>query len=324
MNREHLTSEQVWLLLAIWESRSLTLAAQSLHISKATATRLLTAARTLLRDRLFLKGGAGLVPSARMVQLVPKLRALQAGMIDVVRTPPSFDPTSFNGTIRMAGVDNAAIAFLMPCLKELYATAPAMRLSLVPLADHFCLQLEKGLIDLAFYAPPLRLPPDFHEITLYASDHITVVRKHHPILKTLKQRQQGGTGLLAQDLEPYQEIMLTYGSLEGDTAPQQEASPDDQHVAMDCAHFLAGAFMLLETNFYVQLPYVTAQLLAKHLPVALLPPVTDAPVPPRIWQARIIWHDRTDHDPGLQWFRSVIASKLRCKTQNDVAQFILH
>lgn len=317
MNREHLTSEHVWLLLAVWETRSLTMAAQTLHISKATATRIMTASRTLLRDRLFLRGGEGLVPTARMVQLVPKLQALQQGMIDVVRQPSTFDPASIHGTIRMAGIDNAAIAFLMPCIKELYSTAPDLRLSFVPLADPFCQHLENGLIDIAFYAPPLKLPPDFHEMALYTSDHVTVVRHHHPILKTLKQRQKAGSGLHAEDFAPYREIMLTYGSLEGDTASQQLTSRDDRHVAMDCAHFLASAFFLLETDFYVQLPYVTAQFLAKHLPVTLLPATVD--VPARIWHARLIWHERTDHDPTLQWFRSVIASKLRGRAQHDVA-----
>ena len=321
MNREHLTSEQVWLLLAIWETRSITLAAQNIHISKATATRLLTTARTLLRDRLFLRGGEGLVPTARMVQLAPQLQALQQGMIDVVRQPPTFEPTSLNGTIRVAGVDNAAIAFLLPCLKALYRAAPGLRLSFVPLSEHFCQHLESGLIDLAFYAPPMKLETDFHEMTLYASDHITVVRNNHPILRTLAARLQAGQGLTIEDFEPYREIMLTYGSLEGDTAPQRQSSPDDQHVAMDCAHFLAGSFFLLESDFYVQLPYVTAQLLAKHLPVTLLPPALNAPE--RIWQARLIWHERTDRDPAMQWFRSVIASALRGKNQEDVATKLL-
>ena len=321
MNREHLTSEQVWLLLAIWETRSITRAAQTIHISKATATRLLTAARTLLRDRLFLRGGDGLVPTARMVQLAPQLQTLQQGLVNIVRQPPTFEPASLNGTIRIAGVDNAAIAFLLPCFKTLYTSAPGLRLSYVPLSEHFCQHLENGLIDLAFYAPPLKLEPDFHEMTLYASDHITVVRNQHPILQTLDERQKAGLKLVPEDFEPYREILLTYGSLEGDTAPQRQSSPDDQHVAMDCAHFLASAYFLLESDFYVQLPYVTAQWLAKHLPITLLPHTVGAPS--RIWKARLIWHERTDRDPAMQWFRSVFASSLRGKDQQDVAMMLL-
>ena len=137
MNREHITSEQIWFILTVWETRSVTLAAQQLGVSTATATRQMTTLRTLLHDPLFLRGHDGLVPTARMSELVPKLKVLQEGLIDVVRRPVKFDPAEIKSTIRVAGVDNAIFAFLMPCLKDLYGVATGLHLSCVPLTENF-------------------------------------------------------------------------------------------------------------------------------------------------------------------------------------------
>ena len=308
MNREHLTSEQVWLLLAVWDTRSLTLAARALGVSTATATRLMTSVRLLLRDPLYLRGGEGLVPTARMSALEPKLRELQYGLIDVARTPERFDPAEIHTTIRMAGVDNAAFAFLLPCLRDLYKAAPNLRLSFVPLTDDFTRRLEAGLVDLVFYAPPMKLEPDFHELPLFCANHAPVVRKGHPILKRVKALEAQGEPFTSAELAPYREITLTYGSLEGHAAEHMGPLGED-HVAMDCAYFLASAFFLLETDFYARLPRFTAQYLAQRLPLAILPEISDITDP--VWQARMIWHGRTDRDPALQWFRSVISGKRR-------------
>ena len=34
----------------------------------------------------------------------------------------------------------------------------------------------------------------------------------------------------------------------------------------------------------------------------------------------MIWHERTERDPALQWFRSVIAEKLRGLNPDEVAK----
>ena len=87
---------------------------------------------------------------------------------------------------------------------------------------------------------------------------------------------------------------------------------------MDCGYFLASAFFLMETDFYARLPAFTAEYLSSQLPLTLLPKVSENDAV--VWKARMIWHERTDRDPALQWFRSMIAGKLRGLNQEEVAQ----
>lgn len=298
--------------------QGVSLAAQQLGVNTATATRQMTTLRTLLHDPLFLRGHDGLVPTARMSELVPKLKVLQEGLIDVVRRPVKFDPAEIKSTIRVAGVDNAIFAFLMPCLKDLYGVATGLHLSCVPLTENFPKHLASGRIDIAFYAPPLRLDSDFREIELFESDHVTVVRNDHPLALLAEKRWREGKTLLPEDFAPYREIKLSYGSLEGNNAPQISLSADDGHVAMDCGYFLASVFFLMETDFYARLPAFTAEYLSSQLPLTLLPKVSENDAV--VWKARMIWHERTDRDPALQWFCSMIAGKLRGLNQEEVAQ----
>ena len=74
----------------------------------------------------------------------------------------------------------------------------------------------------------------------------------------------------------------------------------------------------IETDFYVMLPTFTAKCLVKELPLAILPAVPMANAV--VWKARMIWHERTERDPALQWFRSVIAEKLRGLNPDEVAK----
>lgn len=141
--------------------QGVSLAAQQLGVSTATATRQMTTLRTLLHNPLFLRGHDGLVPTARMSELVPKLKVLQEGLIDVVRRPVKFDPAEIKSTIRVAGVDNAIFAFLMPCLKDLYGVATGLHLSCVPLTENFPKHLVSGRIDMRFTRRPCSLTPIF-------------------------------------------------------------------------------------------------------------------------------------------------------------------
>lgn len=297
MEPSHLSSETLWLLTSLRETQSLTESADKLQISIATAMRRLVSARNLLGDPLFVRSKDGLLPTARMLALYPKLRAVRQTLIDLAQ-PDRFEPETLHRTIRVAGVDNAGIAFLLPCLRELYERAPNLRLSFLPLTEDFPAQLERGDVDLVFFAPPKTLSPCFHEAPLFDAKHVIVVRKGHP-LTTLDRP------LTRRDLQPYREIALTYGTRNGlpvaDTVTSREP-------AMDCGYFLLSACFLLETDFFVSLPRFTALYLARFLPLAVLEECVARTADRR---ARLIWHHRTQDDPALQWFRSVITKALR-------------
>lgn len=116
---QHIDSETLWLLSAIRETGSLSLAAKKTDVSLATAARTLARARKLLNDRLFVRGRDGFVPTPRLEALLPEIRAAERALVELARTD-RFEPQTLRATIRIGCVDNAAFMFVLPFLGKLW------------------------------------------------------------------------------------------------------------------------------------------------------------------------------------------------------------
>lgn len=310
MKPEHVTSEELWFLSALWETRSLTLAAKRVDVSLATATRLMTRVREKLHDPLFVRGAGGFVPTPRMTILYPKIRATQNALVDIA-TDTAFDPASIRRTIRIAGIDNAVLMFLLPCLERLRHEAPGLRIAFMPLPEDYPKALEAGDIDLVLYAPPHpQKTLGIRSTSLFSTEHALVVRMGHPILDAIDEATRCGKSLPVERLRDFKEVELTYGPASSRSTGESSAETDasDESIAMVTSYFLPAAFIVLKTDFYMRLPIPTANFLAEYLPLVQLPAgFRKMPV----WDGKMLWHERTDFDPTLQWLRGKITQILR-------------
>lgn len=209
MSPEHVTSEELWFLSALWETRSLTLAAKRIDVSVATATRLMTRVREKLHDPLFVRGAGGFVPTPRMVALFPKIRETQSALVDIAKDTV-FDPASIRRTIRIAGVDNAFLMFLLPCVERIHREAPGLRLAFLPLPEDYPKALEVGDVDLVIYAPPRpEKTQGIRTARLVRMGHALVVREGHPLLEAVEAARMDGRPLPVKRLQDYKEVELT-------------------------------------------------------------------------------------------------------------------
>lgn len=310
MSPEHVTSEELWFLSALWETRSLTLAAKRIDVSVATATRLMTRVREKLHDPLFVRGAGGFVPTPRMVALFPKIRETQSALVDIAKDTV-FDPASIRRTIRIAGVDNAFLMFLLPCVERIHREAPGLRLAFLPLPEDYPKALEVGDVDLVIYAPPRpEKTQGIRTARLVRMGHALVVREGHPLLEAVEAARMDGRPLPVKRLQDYKEVELTYGPASGRSVGETSAETDapDDAIGLVTPYFLAAAFAVMKTDFYVRLPAKTADLLTEYLPIVKLPEGFRR-MP--IWDGKLIWHERTDLDPALQWLRGIFIRTLR-------------
>lgn len=311
MDEPHMTSEQIWFLAAIWETRSLALAAKRLGISVATATRLLRSVRSLLQDPLFVRGKGGFVPTNRMTRLMPAIEDAQNALRELARTG-EFDPASVRGTLRLAGVDNAVLTFLRPVFQRLLSAAPELRISFSTIPADWENALEEGTLDMLFYAHPMKmLRRGFRSAELNKTGHVLVVRKSHPIIAELENSSPGDRASAL--LDNYRGIEITYGPGSRRQAGETSAPVEsDKSIALQCDYFLPSVFLLLESDCYARMPLNTARYLSRYLPIALLPPeIRRLPV----WSGRMIWHERTDVDPLLLWVRRLFMNEFRSKRE---------
>ena len=79
------------LFLAVYDTGSLTGAAKILGVNQSTASHGLQKLRKIFDDQLFVKSGRGIVPTDRVIELIPRIRKLLPELTCLLQTQ-SFDP----------------------------------------------------------------------------------------------------------------------------------------------------------------------------------------------------------------------------------------
>jgi DNA-binding transcriptional LysR family regulator len=280
-------------LLKLFESlvreRSVTQAGLRLGLSQPAASRALGRLRTMMGDRLVVRGKLGLELTPRGEMLAGPVTKLLDDARGIV-SPAVFDPGSATGRITIAAHDHLSFMVLAGLMDRFERHAPALSLHIAPPAGDNVRLIEHGDADLAlgiFKA----LPGSFHRRGLYEDGMVCVARSDHPIV---------GDGLSLERYVSLRHVAVTISGM-GESAVDIALSARGltRHVALRVPHFLAGAMLVADSDMILTLPSRLARLLAKKLPLALLElPLQVAPLSPAM-----IWHERFHRDPAHVWVR---------------------
>jgi DNA-binding transcriptional LysR family regulator len=274
---------------ALVRERSVTQAGLRLGLSQPAASRALGRLRTMLGDRLVVRGKLGL-------ELTPRGEALAgpvAKLLDDARgivSPAVFDPASATGRITIAAHDHLSLIVLAGLMARFERDAPALSLHIAQPAGDNVRLIEQGSADLALGIFET-LPGSFHRRGLYVDSFVCVARIDHPAVA-------GGLGL--ERYVRMRHIAVTISGM-GESAVDVALSTLGltRHVALRVPHFLAGAMLVADSDMILTLPSRLARLLAKRLPLVLLElPLQVAPLSPAM-----IWHERFHRDPAHVWAR---------------------
>jgi DNA-binding transcriptional LysR family regulator len=138
--------------------------------------------RDLFEDPLFVRAGAGVVPTPRAESLYPLIQ----GALEKLRAllvPPTFDPARFVGVISLATTDYALVLLLPKLLHRLRTEAPHLRLAVRPVnSASLELEMRNRKIDLALTIPQF-VPTGLHSRRLFRERYVGVVRPKHSLAK---------------------------------------------------------------------------------------------------------------------------------------------
>jgi DNA-binding transcriptional LysR family regulator len=274
---------------ALVRERSVTQAGLRLGLSQPAASRALGRLRTMLGDRLVVRGKLGL-------ELTPRGEALAgpvARLLDDARgivSPAVFDPASATGRITIAAHDHLSLLVLAGLIARFERHAPALSLHIAQPAGDNVRLIEQGTVDLAlgiFEA----LPGSLYRRGLYTDSLVCVVRSDHPGM---------AGGLSLEGYVALRHVTVTISGV-GESAVDVALSTLGltRHVALRVPHFLAGAMLVADSDMILTLPSRLARRLAERLPLMLLDlPLQVAPLSPAM-----IWHERFHDDPAHVWVR---------------------
>lgn len=144
--------EDLAVLLATAEHRSLSQAARTLRISQSTASRRLARLESALSVRLFDRTSEGVLPTDFAERLLPLARLVEGNMADIARLA-SGEEGHPRGRVRLALPDGLASAWLLPLLSDFYACYPEVEVDLV--IGHSLVDLVRREADIALrFVPP--------------------------------------------------------------------------------------------------------------------------------------------------------------------------
>ena len=274
---------------ALVRERSVTRAGLHLGLSQPAASRALGRLRTMLGDRLVVRGRAGL-------ELTPRAEALAgpvSRLLDDVRgivAPAEFDPARATGRIAIASHDHLSLVVLAGSVARFERHAPGLSLHIAPPVGDNVGLIEQGSADLALGLFET-VPGSLHRRSLYTDDFVCLVRAFHPVL-------DDGLGL--ERYLALRHVAVTISGV-GESAVDAAlaARGHARRVALRVPHFLAGAMLVADSDMILTLPRRLARRLADKLPLAL----ADLPLPVPPVAPAMLWHERVHGDPAHAWVR---------------------
>lgn len=284
-------------LHAVLEERSATRAAARLHVTQSAVSNALARLRQLLGDPLVVRSGRGLVPTPRAEQLAPLLREATERLAQAVDRR-GFVAEESTRTFTIGLADSHQACEVPRIARAFTARLPRATLRVVS-ADYLAATdgLTSGDVDVAF-APEQAVQPGMRSSILFEERGTLVVRRDHPRVRRRMTRE------LFNAL-PHIDVHVVLGRPgTGHRVAQRgwEKAHVRRRVVVTVPYFMTAAMTAAETDCVAALPDRLADLCVRLLPLKRV----DAAFPlPRLTTV-MVWHERTESDPGARLFRQLV------------------
>jgi DNA-binding transcriptional LysR family regulator len=288
----------VRVFVAIFETRSVTLAADRLGLTQPSVSHALAKLRLAYGDRLFTRGPSGLMTTPLCDQLARPLRdALSAveATFDEART---FDPRQSTRRFRIAMSDIGALYFAPPLFRRFQECAQGVKVDIQQPSASLLDDLASGALDLAVGNLP-ELVASTRTVTLFQERYVCLLAEDHPWM---------GDAISIEDFARARHLLVTSPSsghalVDGILASQGIV----RNVVARVPQFSVLPYLVAHTDWLVVLPSRVARLFVRQGGLKSL----DVPVPIPTFEVRAHWHARQQDSPAHRWLREELVDTLR-------------
>jgi len=277
---------------ALLETRSISRAAEQLHIGASATSSALGRLRAHFGDELLVQVG-------RRMELTPLAQGLRAPVREVIlrsqaalATRAEFDPAQAQRHFVFNTSDYSATVLLAPLAQALETEAPGITIDIVSLGDRNLQRLERGEVDLAIY--PERNASAQHPMqALLTETHSCLVWTGHHL-------PEGG--LTFAHYMASRHVAAQFGeqrvaSFEGWFLAHHGMA---RQVVVTTSSFNELAPLVVGTQRIATLQTRLARMYARILPLKILAPPFDIPPLELVMQ----WNRHVDQDAAHAWMRA--------------------
>ncbi|ABQ67898.1 transcriptional regulator, LysR family [Rhizorhabdus wittichii RW1] len=279
------------------EHRSVSLAAEAMHLSQSAMSAALARLRAYFDDELLVPRGRTLVLTPRAEQLAPEVRDTLLRIHATIAHPAAFDPIETKREFTIVASDYVQAVLLEPFMRKAAHHAPGMRFRILPISQQGIDEFKRGVIDLIIVADSVILP-EHPSQKLFEDEAKLICSADHPTIgDEISMEQFGTVGHVTTSLHHHRpgslfDLML----LERSIARRIE-------IQVPAFSMMAGAVVGTERVAILHARLATSY--ARILPIKLLslpfalPPIREV----------IQWHALRQRDRGLQWLLEALTSE---------------
>lgn len=291
-------------LHAVLESGSATGAARQLNVTQSAVSNALARLRDVLGDPLVVRNGRGLVPTPRCEELRPFIAAAVGQLQAALEGSRGFDPQASTRQFTLACADHHGLSDIPAIIALFSRRMPKASLRIVSI-DYLINSdgLASGDVD-GLLGPPEASGPGCFADPLYTEDAVLLARGDHPRIRGKTMTKElfntskhidlhiaGGRPGIGHGL--YVRFLKKHGLV--------------RNVGLSVPHFSAAAMAAARTDLIAGMPRRVARMFCEMLPLRTI----EMPFEPPPMVTSLIWHTRTDADPGARYFRELVIKVLR-------------
>ncbi len=277
----------------LYATRSVTRAAERLHLSQPTASLWLGQLREAMDDPLFVRSPEGMRPTPRAEELVGRVRQVLESVRSLSSGQSAFVPGESQRRFRVHMTDSSHVTLLPTLFGRVNAVAPTVRIEAVTIHEGTADDLRRGAADLAVGFAPW-LSKGLRHQRLFRQDWVCLCRRGHPRVAS------------ELDVAQYRReahIVIVRGTGVELVDDALGAVGIERRALLEVPGVLGLPAVLAGTDLIATLPRHIGETLARASGLAVL----DCPVPLPAFYVSQTWHARHHEDPGHRWFRELVA-----------------
>lgn len=282
-------------LLGLLRHRKASAVAAELGLTQSAISQALKRLRDIFGDELFLRRPHGMEPTATALGLeAPVAEAVEA-LRGALGTARRFDPTQAEGTVRIAALDAEQAVLIPPLAATLRASAPGLRLSVLPLGrGEAVTALAEGRVDLALGF--LWDKPDWISGQRLHDEGFLVAGRPEAL------PDAPSIGLDAYCAADHV-LVSPAGALEGIVDRALSNLARSRRVVLGLPAFLPALAAVAASGALVTLPSRVARAFAPGFGLV----TAEAPLDIRRFPVSAFWHRRNASDPRTRWLCACLA-----------------
>ncbi|WP_073980911.1 MULTISPECIES: LysR family transcriptional regulator [unclassified Erwinia] len=240
---------------AIYETRSVSGAANRLYITQPSASYALAKLRDETNDELFKRSRSGMEPTPTAVQLYKVFKRSLTGIDKAVAETRTFSPETSRHKFRLALSDLGELLLLPKLVAWLRQAAPNIQLEVLPVdMERLDEWLLTGRIDAALCSRNESVSSAQRELMLYER-YVCLLNIHHPSI---------GETLSLEEYLDAQHVIVSATSGHHIVEDRLKEFGFEREIAVEVPHFAALGELIASSELLVTLPSSAAKIYARR------------------------------------------------------------